>query len=116
MDNYYAGIGSRETPEPILDIMTKLSEYIYTKTDLTLRSGGADGADAAFMKGCHGRAESCRDRHPEAEDIPIPLVTAVLPGPYNDQQIQAGHFLPFARYIERCFFVPSRNFGSGIPS
>ena len=45
----YAGIGSRETPDNILELMTdiaiKLEELGYT-----LRSGGANGADSAFAK------------------------------------------------------------------
>ncbi len=55
----YAGIGSRVTPEPILQIMTDLGEQLARK-GLTLRSGGAHGADAAFETGCdkaHGRKE-----------------------------------------------------------
>lgn len=44
---YYTGIGSRETPEHILKIMTRLGE-IYQTGGLVLRSGGAPGADLAF--------------------------------------------------------------------
>lgn len=50
MTKYYAGIGSRKTPEHILKIMTKIAKGL-DKMDYTLRSGGADGADLAFSDG-----------------------------------------------------------------
>lgn len=48
---YYTGVGSRETPEEILGVMTRLGVYM-AQRGLILRSGGADGADTAFEKGC----------------------------------------------------------------
>ena len=48
---YYAGIGSRKTPQACLDFMTKVGR-VCTKKDLILRSGGAKGADLAFERGC----------------------------------------------------------------
>ena len=48
---YYAGIGSRSTPEDVLDRMYKLA-ILLAKRSYTLRSGGANGADTAFEKGC----------------------------------------------------------------
>lgn len=50
MRKFYAGIGSRETPEHILKIMTQVAEKL-EKQGWTLRSGGATGADSAFQKG-----------------------------------------------------------------
>ena len=47
----YAGIGSRETPQDILDLMRTIGEYL-AKKGYTLRSGGAGGADIAFEEGC----------------------------------------------------------------
>jgi len=47
---YYAGIGSRETPKDIQDLMTKLATTLESK-EYILRSGGADGADTAFENG-----------------------------------------------------------------
>lgn len=47
----YAGIGSRETPDHVLDIMFKIGKSFASK-GLLLRSGGAEGADIAFEKGC----------------------------------------------------------------
>lgn len=45
----YAGIGSRETPKEICDLMTQIATILQDKC--SLRSGGADGADLAFEKG-----------------------------------------------------------------
>jgi hypothetical protein len=47
----YAGIGSRSTPPDILETMTKIGKSL-AERGWTLRSGGADGADLAFEKGC----------------------------------------------------------------
>lgn len=49
--NYYSGIGSRETPPEILDLMEKIGEFL-AKKGMVLRSGGANGADSAFEIGC----------------------------------------------------------------
>ena len=49
---YYAGIGSRETPKDILEVMTRFAGYAESKY-LTLRSGHAGGADLAFERGVH---------------------------------------------------------------
>jgi len=48
---FYTGIGSRKTPEHVLKIMEKLA-IVFANYDFVLRSGGADGADHAFEKGC----------------------------------------------------------------
>lgn len=48
---YYAGIGSRETPDFVLDIMVECGKY-FAEKGYVLRSGGADGADSAFESGC----------------------------------------------------------------
>ena len=46
----YAGIGARETPPAVLDLMTRLARQMELDGWL-LRSGGARGADAAFEAG-----------------------------------------------------------------
>lgn len=56
MKRYYAGIGSRETPN---DVMRRMSHYacaLYSK-GFWLRSGAAEGADTAFEIGSGGQAE-----------------------------------------------------------
>jgi hypothetical protein len=47
---YYAGIGSRETPDDVLELMYELAGDFYNR-GWTLRSGGAPGADQAFEWG-----------------------------------------------------------------
>lgn len=46
----YAGIGSRETPTEVLGIMVQFAQFMARKSH-TLRTGGAAGADSAFMEG-----------------------------------------------------------------
>lgn len=47
---YYAGIGSRQTPQNILNNMTILAASLDARSYI-LRSGGAKGADKAFEAG-----------------------------------------------------------------
>jgi predicted Rossmann fold nucleotide-binding protein DprA/Smf involved in DNA uptake len=51
MKIYYAGIGSRETPDSVLENMKILATYL-AKKGLVLRSGAASGAGSAFEEGC----------------------------------------------------------------
>lgn len=46
----YAGIGSRETPEDVLETMRKIAAFL-ARQGYTLRSGAAPGADSAFEEG-----------------------------------------------------------------
>lgn len=46
----YAGIGSRKTPEDVLELITKIALKL-DKQGYTLNSGGASGADTAFEQG-----------------------------------------------------------------
>lgn len=45
----YCGVGSRETPSEILDVMTSIA--VQLAPNWLLRSGGAQGADSAFEDG-----------------------------------------------------------------
>ena len=47
---YYAGIGSRKTPDNVLNGMESIAEILQRKGYI-LRSGGAAGADSAFANG-----------------------------------------------------------------
>lgn len=47
---YFAGIGPRTTPQPILESMARLSQMM-TMNGWKLRSGNARGADQAFQSG-----------------------------------------------------------------
>lgn len=56
---YYAGIGSRLTPQSVQGIMVRIGHYLADQ-GWVLRSGGAEGADTAFERGCdevHGHKE-----------------------------------------------------------
>lgn len=68
---YYAGIGSRKTPDKILEFMTKLARILDSK-GYTLRSGGAGGADTAFANGA-SKKEIFRPKHATAEAIKIAM-------------------------------------------
>lgn len=48
--NYYAGIGSRNTPTDILATFEKVAAFL-SNQGFILRSGGANGADKAFENG-----------------------------------------------------------------
>lgn len=63
--NYYAGIGSRKTPDNVLLDMEMLAAQA-AKHSWCLRSGGADGADMAFEKGC--------DRFGGSKEIFLPWI------------------------------------------
>lgn len=54
---YYAGIGSRETPEDICILMGEIASYLEERGWI-LRSGGADGADLAFENGVKDKSNS----------------------------------------------------------
>ena len=47
----YAGIGSRDTPDDVLDQFEYLGRWLGERGHI-LRSGHADGADSAFERGC----------------------------------------------------------------
>lgn len=67
---YYSGIGSRETPDDVLEIMKWLSFELFEK-GYTLRSGGAKGADQAFENGL-ANAECNKTRIQNAAEIYLP--------------------------------------------
>lgn len=51
MNKYYTGIGSRQCPKWAYDVVYDIAmQLAYMK--YTLRSGGAEGTDTAFEKGC----------------------------------------------------------------
>lgn len=53
---FYAGVGSRETPPEVLHWMTWAARALKAQ-GWTLRSGHADGADAAFEEGAGEQAQ-----------------------------------------------------------
>lgn len=61
-NNYYAGIGSQETPQSICDLMVEIAGWLCDEGWI-LRSGGARGADTAFEVGARGKARIFRAEH-----------------------------------------------------
>ncbi len=57
---YYTGIGSRDCPEHLGNLMTQTAKYLYSKNYI-LRSGGAEGADTYHELG-----------YPDNKEIYIP--------------------------------------------
>jgi len=49
-ERFYTGVGSRETPGPVLERMRAIAAAL-AQAGFTLRSGGAEGADTAFEEG-----------------------------------------------------------------
>ena len=66
MPKYYAGIGARNTPDPIL---SKMENFAKALNDLGyhLRSGGAKGADSAFER---ATPYTCREIFTEKDATP----------------------------------------------
>ncbi len=69
-ERYYTGIGSRKTPQDVLEMMTATAGALGVR-GFILRSGGAAGADTAFEAGV---------TNPEGKEIYLPW-----PG-YNGNQ------------------------------
>jgi len=67
---YYAGIGSRETPQACLDMMYKIAR-VCSRRGLVLRSGSAKGADTAFERGCDYESGAKEIWNPKSQKIPI---------------------------------------------
>lgn len=57
---WYAGIGSRRTPEPVLSEMFDIG-FQLSERGWGFRSGGADGADTAFEQGHTSVAECVKE-------------------------------------------------------
>jgi hypothetical protein len=67
---YYTGVGSRKTPQDVLQLMCDIAKQLQTE-GYTLRSGGAEGADRAFEAGA-GLDKTifyAKDSTPQAEAI-----------------------------------------------
>jgi hypothetical protein len=73
---FYAGIGSRETPPEIMDLMTLIAKRL-AGSGFILRSGGAKGADSAFEAGAGNRKEIFKATH--ANPTAIELVREFVP-------------------------------------
>jgi hypothetical protein len=78
---HYAGIGSRETPYDICQLMTRTAFKLETMGWI-LRSGGANGADLAFEKGV---------KNPRNKEI-------YLPWPRFNNSDSAHHYISDEAY------------------
>lgn len=88
---YYAGIGSRKTPDDILILMEQLGNKL-REDCMILRSGHASGADQAFERGAGGAAQIFLPWATFEQDIPFNASRdpesglVVHPTIYNDPQ------------------------------
>lgn len=78
---YYAGIGARDTPVKVLEVMNKIAAFL-SKKNYILRSGGAKGADSAFEQfATKKEIFKSQDATPEAIEIALrfhPNPTALI--------------------------------------
>ena len=72
----YAGVGSRETPVPILQVMRRLALRL-AADGWILRSGGAAGADSAFAAGAGSLAAIFRPE--QATSAALSMAASVHP-------------------------------------
>jgi O-acetyl-ADP-ribose deacetylase (regulator of RNase III) len=68
---FYAGVGSRATPQDTLDLMAEVGGLM-TEAGFRLRSGGAIGADSAFWNGA-------REVDPAGMEIFLPKAKSQIP-------------------------------------
>ena len=94
----YAGIGARDTPIDILVVMNKIAR-IFAERDLVLCTGGAVGADAAFLSGAY---ITTADEEGPALD---PLI--YLPWPGFNHRILQRHPIEMSMPQERAIAVAS---------
>ena len=79
---YYTGVGSRQTPKDILQLMTKAA-YRLAQKGYVLRSGAAEGADTAFEDGCKDCWMDISDNsYPILAQIYIPWASFATPEEY----------------------------------
>ena len=101
----YAGIGSRETPLDILNLMAKIAEQL-ENLGYTLNSGGAKGADTAFEKGVKNILHKNIFYANDANDITIEIAKEIHPAPeklspYALKLMARNTFQIFGRKLDR---------------
>jgi hypothetical protein len=89
---YYAGIGSRETPEHMQTIMNQVARYLESEGWI-LRSGAAEGADRAFEEGIHDEAKEIYLPWAGYNNHPSELNPKVYPFTQMEQDFTA-HYHP----------------------
>lgn len=84
----YAGIGSRETPPVVLNLMREISCRL-TARGWTLRSGGAQGADSAFYEAVAYDS-----------DLPADQIEIYLPWKSFNPDVQDSHVALYEPTVE----------------
>lgn len=84
---FYCGVGSRETPEPVLEQMTGIA-CVLKEMGYILRSGHASGADLAFEKGSEGHNQ-----------IWLPWADFNYENPDSQGLVQTGHYVPAQNWV-----------------
>lgn len=79
---YYTGIGSRQTPPEVLQLMTQIAHKLEL-AGLILRSGGAVGADLAFEHGVKDDANKSIYYASDATQEAIDLASNLHPAWYR---------------------------------
>lgn len=106
MRGYYTGVGSRTTPIQTCEVIMELATYLANE-GWVLRSGGAQGADAAFEIGC--------SRVSGQKEIFLPWKTfngngSLLHSPTNEAIEIAKKHHPSFKYLSRASqLLMSRN-------
>jgi hypothetical protein len=72
---YYAGVGSRKTPESVCNKMANIARVCESR-GYVLRSGGADGADSAFESGLKRSLKEIFFAEDIPNDSPLMEITA----------------------------------------
>jgi hypothetical protein len=78
VNKYYAGVGSRETPLDILNLMTRIARKLEFN-NFVLRSGGAIGADSAFERGVKNNCNKKIFVAADATEPAIQLASTIHP-------------------------------------
>src|SRR3954464_5249194 len=94
----YAGIGSRKTPEDILELMFAIGARM-GEAGHTLRSGHAPGADQAFERGCR-HIDGVREIYLPWKSFEGGLSDAALNEPTELAMDVAAEYHPRWRYLK----------------
>lgn len=93
---YYAGIGSRETPTNIQVLMTRIARRL-EQLGYVLRSGGAVGADRAFARGCSKKIIF----RPRGQEYELREDEIIVSGELLEQAHEiAGRYHPYWDFIK----------------
>lgn len=94
MSKFYTGIGSRAAPKEILSMMEDIGEGL-ANLGYVLRSGAADGSDAAFARGAYQAGEYVEEYLPWKgfNDSKSPLYLGNIGKEYEAKEI-AKQFHP----------------------